>query len=220
MNYKAAVFDLDGTLLDTLGDLTDAVNATMDFYGYPRRTVAEVRSFVGNGVERLIALSLPDGFDTPDFEEITAYYRAYYAAHSEVKTGPYPGVIDLIDRLETAGIRTAVVSNKPNGATVKLCAKYFPGIGVVGGERESEGVRRKPWPDMVFRAVEEMGLTPSDCVYIGDSEVDVLTAKNAGMDCITVLWGFRDREDLEREGASCFAETADRVFEMIAGESF
>jgi len=216
MKYKAAVFDLDGTLLDTLGDLTDALNAAMDHYGYPRRTVGEVRSFVGNGVERLIALSLPDGADTPDFEEITAYYRAYYAAHSEIKTGPYPGVINLIDRLENAGIRTAVVSNKPHGSTVRLCAKYFPGISVVGGEREAEGVRRKPWPDMVLCAVESMGLTPEECVYIGDSEVDVLTAKNAGMDCITVLWGFRDREDLEREGASCFAQTADEVFDRIA----
>ena len=218
MNYKAAVFDLDGTLLDTLGDLCDALNATMDHYGYPRRTLAEVRASVGNGVERLIALSLPDGLDTPDFDKIAAYYRSYYAAHSEVKTAPYDGVLDLIDRLESAGVKTAVVSNKPNGAAMKLCAKYFPGISVVGGERESEGVRRKPWPDMVLAAVEEMGVTPDQCVYIGDSEVDVLTAKNASMDCITVLWGFRDRDELERDGASCFAGTADEVFRLIAGE--
>jgi len=216
MKYKAAIFDLDGTLLNTLDDLCDAVNATMEHYGYPRRTLAEVRAAVGNGVERLIALSLPDGLDTPDFDEIAAYYRSYYAAHSEVKTAPYDGVLDLIDRLESAGIRTAVVSNKPNGSTVKLCAKYFPRISVVGGEREADGVRRKPYPDMVYRAVEEMGLTPSDCVYIGDSEVDVLTAKNASMNCITVLWGFRDRDELEREGAVCFAVSADEVFRLIA----
>ncbi len=217
MKYKAAIFDLDGTLLNTLEDLCDAVNAAMDFYGYPRRTLAEVRAFVGNGVERLIALSLPDGLHTPNFDEIVVYYRRYYAAHSEVKTGPYAGVLELIDGLEKAGIRTAVVSNKPNGATVTLCAKYFPGIRVVGGEREADGVRRKPWPDMVLRAVDEMKLTPEDCVYIGDSEVDVLTAKNAGMDCITVLWGFRDREELEKEGAACFAENPDEVFRLIAG---
>ena len=217
MQYKAAIFDLDGTLLNTLEDLCDAVNATMDFYGYPRRTLAEVRAFVGNGVERLISLSLPDGLDTPDFDGIVAYYRNYYAAHSEVKTAPYPGVLELIDGLEKAGVTTAVVSNKPNGATVKLCAKYFPEISIAGGERESEGVRRKPWPDMVLHAVEAMGLTVADCVYIGDSEVDVQTAKNAGMDCITVLWGFRDREELEQEGADCFASTADEVFRLIAG---
>ena len=216
MKYKAAIFDLDGTLLNSLDDLCDAVNATMDHYGYPRPTLAEVRASVGNGVERLIALSLPDGLDTPDFDKIAAYYRSYYAAHSEVKTAPYDGVLDLIDRLESAGVKTAVVSNKPNGATVKLCAKYFPRISVVGGEREAEGVRRKPYPDMVCRAVEEMGLTSSDCVYIGDSEVDVLTAKNASMECITVLWGFRDRDELERKGAYRFALTTDEVFRLIA----
>ena len=218
MKYKAAIFDLDGTLLNTLDDLCDAVNATMEHYGYPCRTLAEVRAAVGNGVERLIALSLPDGRNTPDFDKIAAYYRAYYDAHSEVKTAPCEGVLDLIDGLEKEGIRPAVVSNKPNASTVKLCAKYFPRISTVGGEREAEGVRRKPYPDMVHRAVEEMGLTPADCVYIGASEVDVLTAKNAGMDCITVLWGFRSRDELEREGADCFADTADEVFRLIAGE--
>ncbi|MBQ8333278.1 MAG: HAD family hydrolase [Clostridia bacterium] len=216
MRYKAAIFDLDGTLLDTLDDLWDAVNAVMAHYGYPARTREEVRSFVGNGVERLIELCLPDGPDTPDFAGIVAYYRTYYNAHSEVKTRPYDGVTELIDRLGKAGIRTAVVSNKAHTATVNLCRKYFPGIGTVGGEREADGVRRKPYPDMVLRAVEEIGVNPSDCAYIGDSEVDVLTAKNAGMDCISVLWGFRDRDMLESEGADCFAETTDEVYRILA----
>lgn len=221
MNYKAAIFDLDGTLLDTLDDLTDAVNATMEKFGYPSRSRGEVRMFVGNGVERLIELSLPadrpEIRNTPEFDEIVNCYRNYYAAHSEIKTAPYAGVIELIDRLEESGVRTAVVSNKPNGATVKLCGKYFAGVGTVGGEREAEGIRRKPHPDMVLCAVKEMGLEPEDCVYIGDSEVDVLTAKNAGMDCITVTWGFRDRDLLEKEGAVLFADTADEVYRLICG---
>ncbi len=215
MNYKAAIFDLDGTLLDTLDDLWDAVNHTMDTYGFPRRTRDEVRAFVGNGVERLLELSIPDGCADPHFDEAVASYRAYYAAHSEHKTAPYPGVLDLIRRLISDGIAVSVVSNKPHGATVTLCAKYFPDVTVVCGERESEGIRRKPWPDTVFKAVDELGLTPADCVYIGDSEVDIRTAKNAGMDCISVLWGFRDEDELRREGGTTFVRTSEELYRAI-----
>ena len=214
---KAIFFDLDGTLTDSGEGIINCAAFALETLGLDVPDRVTMRCFVGPPLRDTF---MKFGVREDQTEEAIRIYRSRYLPIGKYENKPYPGVIDLIDRLETAGIRTAVVSNKPNGATVKLCAKYFPGIGVVGGERESEGVRRKPWPDMVFRAVEEMGLTPSDCVYIGDSEVDVLTAKNAGMDCITVLWGFRDREDLEREGASCFAETADRVFELIAGESF
>ncbi len=214
---KAAIFDLDGTLLDTLDDLCDAVNHTMDAYNFPRRTRDEVRAFVGNGVERLIELSLgiPDAAAHPKFAEIVADYRAYYAAHSEIKTAPYPGVCDLIRRLLDDGIAVSVVSNKPHGATVTLCAKYFPDVTVVCGERESEGIRRKPWPDTVFKAVDDLGLTPADCVYIGDSEVDIRTAKNAGMDCISVLWGFRGEDELRNAGGSVFVRTADELYREL-----
>lgn len=217
MNCKAAIFDLDGTLLDTLDDLWDAVNHTMDAHGFPRRTRDEVRAFVGNGVERLIELSLgiPDAQNHPDFAGIVADYRAYYAANSEHKTAPYPGVTDLIRRLIADGIAVSVVSNKPHGATVNLCAKYFPEVTVVCGEREAEGIRRKPWPDTVFKAVDDLGLTPADCVYIGDSEVDILTAKNAGMDCISVLWGFRDEDELREAGGTTFVRTAEELYQEL-----
>ena len=214
---KAAIFDLDGTLLDTLDDLWEAVNHTMDAHGFPRRTRDEVRAFVGNGVERLIELSLgiPDAQNHPDFAGIVADYRAYYAANSEHKTAPYPGVTDLIRRLLADGIAVSVVSNKPHGATVTLCAKYFPDVTMVCGEREAEGIRRKPWPDTVFKAVDDLGLTPADCVYIGDSEVDILTAKNAGMDCISVLWGFRDEDELREAGGTTFVRTAEELYQKL-----
>ncbi len=217
MNYKAAIFDLDGTLLDTLDDLADAVNHTMDVYGFPRRTRDEVRAFVGNGVERLIELSIthPDARSHPQFDAIVADYRAYYAANSEHKTAPYDGVIALIHRLIADGIAVSVVSNKPHGATVTLCAKYFPEIAVVCGEREAEGIRRKPYPDTVFKAVGELGLDVKDCVYIGDSEVDIRTSANAGMDCISVLWGFRDENELREAGGRVFVRTADELYDAI-----
>lgn len=217
MTYKSVLFDLDGTLLDTLDDLADAVNHTMDVYGFPRRTRDEVRAFVGNGVERLIELSLglPDAHSHPEFAGIVADYRTYYAANSEHKTAPYPGVIALIRRLLDDGIAVSVVSNKPHAATVTLCRKYFPEITVVFGEREADGIRRKPYPDTVFKAVEALGLEVSDCVYIGDSEVDIKTAANAGMDCISVLWGFRDEDELRREGGTVFVRTAEELYDAI-----
>ena len=215
MKYKAAIFDLDGTLLDTLDDLWDAVNHTMDMYGFPRRTRDEVRSFVGNGVERLIELSVPDGLSNPKFTEAVVSYRAYYAANSEHKTAPYAGVTGMIRTLLADGVAVSVVSNKPHGSTVTLCAKYFPDIAVVCGEREAEGIRRKPYPDTVFRAVEDLGLTVGDCVYIGDSEVDIRTAANAGMDCISVLWGFRDEDCLRAEGGTVFVRSTDELYDAI-----
>ena len=215
--YQAVIFDLDGTLLDTLDDLRDAVNATMEHFGYPGHTREEIRSFVGNGVERLIELSIPGGREDPRFAEAVTFYRAYYPAHAEIKTAPYPGVTELIRELNRDGIATAVVSNKPHISTTKLCARYFPEIGYACGEREAEGIRRKPAPDTVLFTAKELGIAVEDCVYIGDSEVDVETAKNAGMDCIAVLWGFRDREVLEAAGAELFASDAAELGKRIRG---
>lgn len=217
MSYKAAIFDLDGTLLDTLDDLYNAVNATMEHFGFPKRTRTEVRSFVGNGVERLIELSVPQGRENVSFAEAVAFYRTYYAEHSEQLTAPYDGVVELIDGLIADGIAVAVVSNKPHGSTVSLCAKYFPRLTVVCGEREAEGVRRKPYPDTVYKAVETLGLSVGECVYIGDSEVDIRTAENAGMDVISVLWGFRDEELLVSEGGTVFVRTAGELYDAIVG---
>ncbi len=213
--YKGAIFDLDGTLLDTLDDLWDAVNVTMTKFGYPERTREEVRAFVGNGVNRLIELSVPGGGEDPHLEDAITEYRAHYDAHSENKTKPYEGIAELLGKLREAGIACAVVSNKMHSATVTLCAKYFPEIPVVIGEQEAAGIRRKPHPDTVFKALAEMGMQKEDCVYIGDSEVDVATAKNAGMDCISVLWGFRDRPVLEAQGAGIFASTVEELAGLL-----
>ncbi len=215
MNYKAAIFDLDGTLLDTLDDLWDAVNYTMDTYHFPRRTRTDVRAFVGNGVDRLIELCSPDGRANPRFADAVATYREHYAKISENKTCAYPGVMDLIRRLREDGIAVAVVSNKMHAATVTLCAKYFPEIPLVCGEREADGIRRKPYPDTVLWVVGKLGLKTDECVYIGDSEVDIATAKNAGMDCISVLWGFRDEDMLRETGGTVFAATAEELYEAI-----
>lgn len=220
MKYKAAIFDLDGTLLDTLDDLHAMVNHTMDAFGFPRRTREEVRCFVGNGVDKLIELSVPDGLSNPQYPDAIKECRRYYAANSEGRfTKPYDGVLELIDKLNAVGIKVAVVSNKIHPATVKLCEKYFPSIEHAYGEREAEGIRRKPHPDMVYYAAEQLGEELSDCVYIGDSEVDVITSKNAGVDCISVLWGFRNRDMLEEYGATHFAENTDELYAMIVGNN-
>ncbi len=219
MKYKAAIFDLDGTLLDTLDDLHDAVNHTMNKYSYPERTLDEVCRFVGNGVDRLITLCVPGHESDPSLAAAIGDFRDYYAAHSEIKTKPYPGVIELIDRLMKSGVKAAIVSNKMHEAVVTLCRKYFPQVEVVCGEREREGVRRKPAPDTVIKAAENLGVNLSDVVYIGDSEVDLKTSENAGVDCISVLWGFRGRECLINHGAKIFAQTADQVYSIIAGEN-
>jgi len=216
--YKAVIFDLDGTLLDTLDDLCDSVNHTMDVFSYPRRTREEVRRFVGNGVDRLIELCIPGEANDPNRDEAIAEYRRYYKDHSEIKTKPYDGVVELIGKLISDGVKVAVVSNKIHLSTVELCKKYFPKIENVCGEREAEGIRRKPHPDTVIKSAEDMGLTVGECVYVGDSEVDIETAKNAGMDCISVLWGFRDREYLESMGGTVFACDADELYEAIKAD--
>ena len=207
------LFDLDGTLLDTLEDLADAVNHTMRQFGYPERTLEEVRCFVGNGARKLIERAVPDGADV---DAVLAAFRTYYDAHCQVKTKPYGGIMEALAELEKK-YPIAVVSNKPDSAVKSLCADYFPGLYARG---ESTDCPRKPAPDMVFKAMEAIGV--ERCIYVGDSEVDVLTAKNAGMPCLSVLWGFRDREEIEAEGGSDFcgdtAELTEKLEEMINGQ--
>lgn len=216
-HYDAVLFDMDGTLLDTLEDLRDSVNAVLAGVGYPLRTLDEIRAAVGYGVERLIEASVPGGREDERFDDVVRAYRAYYPAHCEIKTRPYPGVTGLTEKLKKAGIRTAVVSNKPHATTCSLSEKLFPAIDVACGEQESNGIRRKPAADMIDWTVARLGVPKEKCVYIGDSEVDVLTAKNAGMDVISVLWGFRDRAVLEKAGATRFAETADELGALLMG---
>ena len=204
------LFDLDGTLLDTMADLTDAVNYALGVHGYPSRTMDEVRSFVGNGAARLLALAVPEG---EDYQPVLATYQAYYRTHCQIKTGPYPGVVEALAQL-SKHYPVAIVSNKPDAAVKVLCADYFPGIYAIG---ESTDCPRKPAPDMVYKAMKELGV--EKCIYVGDSEVDVLTAQNANVPCLSVLWGFRDKTDMEAVGGNHFcektAELVEKLEEMI-----
>ncbi len=200
------LWDLDGTLLNTLDDLYDSVNHTLAAFGYPLRTKEEVRRFVGNGAKRLIALSVPDGAAVAPVLE---YFQNYYKDHAQIKTRPYPGVLEALAELQE-NYPIAIVSNKPDGAVKMLCDQYFPGVYAQG---ELENVSRKPAPDSVYKAMEAIGV--ESCIYVGDSEVDVLTAKNAGVPCLCVLWGFRDRECLQENGGVHFCENPDQLVACI-----
>ena len=203
------LFDLDGTLLDTLEDLLDATNYALNTFGYPQRTLPELRRFVGNGALNQIRLACPEGTAPETVEAVLNTYKPYYTEHCQSKTRPYAGILAQLDRLREK-YPVAIVSNKPDGAVKSLCARYFPGIYALG---ETPDCPRKPAPDMVYKAMEAIGA--DRCIYVGDSEVDVLTAKNAGVPCLSVLWGFRDREDMEAAGADCFCGDADRLAETI-----
>ena len=205
MGYATYLFDMDGTLLDTLADLTAAVNHTLARYGYPRRTIEQVRKGLGNGAAKLVAAMLPQGEETPGFADIMRDYRAWYQAHACVETCPYPGVPEMLKRLRQRGCKVAIVSNKPHGAACELAERFFPGVPTFGERPETP---RKPAPDMVFHALTALGAGKEGAVYVGDSEVDVQTARNAGLPVIGVAWGFRGREALAAAGAETIVDTA------------
>lgn len=200
------LFDLDGTLLDTLDDLLDAVNYALVQFGYPRRSREEVRCFVGNGAARLLRLATPDG---EDWKPVLAAFQAYYQNHCQIKTKPYNGILAALKALAQR-YPVAIVSNKPDGAVKELCAQYFPGIYARG---ESADCPRKPAPDMVYRAMESIGA--DKCIYVGDSEVDVLTSRNAGVPCLSVLWGFRDEEEIRTAGGSHFCAEPEQLVSAL-----
>ena len=210
------LFDLDGTLLDTLDDLLDATNYALEAHGYPQRTKAELRRFVGNGAANQIRLSLPEGSNEDCVQAVLNTYKPYYTANCQRKTAPYPGIAEALAALK-GKYPMAIVSNKPDAAVKALCADFFPGIYALG---ERADCPRKPAPDMVFKAMAAIGA--DSCIYVGDSEVDVITASNAGMPCLSVLWGFRDREDMEAVGAVHFCEDtaafAEKIEELIHGQ--
>lgn len=214
MRYKAALFDMDGTVLETLEDMNDALNYTLAHFGFKTNSLAETRAYVGNGAERLIRLSLPEGTDEETLMRVLHFYKDYYDSHCRIKTAEYAGISELLRELRGEGMRLALVSNKPDSTVQELTEYFFKGLfeSAVG---ESERVRRKPAPDCVLAAIELMGLKKSDCVYIGDSEVDIMTAKNAGTDCISVTWGFRDRELLIASGASQLADSVEELKALL-----
>jgi phosphoglycolate phosphatase len=202
--YNTFIFDLDGTLLNTLDDLAASVNYALRTHGMPERTLDEVRSFVGNGVRLLMERAIPEGSANPRFEETFATFRAYYMEHSLDTTRPYDGIPEMIHALKQRGCRLAVVSNKFYAATQELIRHFFPEITVAIGEHEAEGIRKKPAPDTVFEALRQLGVGKEKAVYVGDSDVDLQTARNSGLPCISVLWGFRDHDFLLANGATIF----------------
>ena len=214
MSYKAVLFDMDGTLLDTLEDLCDSTNHALAQMGYPLRGIEEIRRFIGNGAEKQIRRAVPEGTSEEKIMETLAAFRAYYQDHCQIKTKVYDGLLDVLSELKEKGVKMAVVSNKPDAAVKKLSREYF-------GDRldyaigPSDGVRCKPYPDMAEEALKALGVEKKDAVFVGDSEVDVQTGLNAGLDVIAVGWGFRSREVVIEAGASKIADNASELEKLI-----
>ena len=202
MKYDTYIFDLDGTLLDTLQDLATSVNYALRQHAMPEHSIDDIRRFVGNGVRKLMERAVPDGAQNPLFESAFATFRQYYMQHSLDTTRPYDGIPEMLDELKRQGCLIAVVSNKMMAATQELIAHFFPQIEVAIGEHEAEGIRKKPAPDTVREALRQLGVTTKNAVYVGDSDVDIETAYNSGLPCISVLWGFRDQDFLLSHGAT------------------
>ena len=211
--YKLVIFDLDGTTLDTLEDLADALNHTLGVFSYPLRSFEEIRTMVGRGLRNLLKSATGLG-DCDELDVMLSELMSFYSAHSAVKTKPYPGIPDVIRGLRSLGIRTAVLSNKRHEVTVSLCERFFPGL-LDFCRGEIPGTPIKPDPGAVLSLMEELGVTAEETVYVGDSEVDVSTYMNAGIDGVAVTWGFRSRKDLEKAGAERFADTMSELFSAL-----
>ena len=212
MKYKAVLFDMDGTVLDTIGDLTDSMNHSLEHFGYPPITEEQAKAGLGNAARHYCACSVPGDISPERFEEFFEYYRAWYNAHSLIKTAPYEGILQLAADLEKAGCRCAIISNKPDPTVKILSDRFFRGMPAIG---ESEKVKRKPDPSSVLEMLRELGVDKADAVYIGDTEVDIATAVNAGMDCIAVSWGFRTRQQLVDAGAAVIADTVQQLEALL-----
>ena len=217
MRYKAVLYDMDGTVLDTLGDLANAVNHVLGEFGMPLRGREEIASYLGNGAGWLIAHAVPEGTDEEKTAEILRVYQPWYDAHCAILTAPYPGILPMMEALREEGVRQAVISNKQDSAVRLLAAEHFPGLldYAVG---ESPTVRRKPNPDTVLAALRAMEVEAKDAVYVGDTEVDLETAKNAGLDCAAVGWGFRTDEALKAAGAGRIFRSADELCAWLLEE--
>ena len=216
MGYKAIIWDLDGTLLDTLQDLSDAVNHSLETYSLPVRGKEEIRAIVGNGIRHLVENAVPADTDPATTDAVFGEFCTYYAAHSADTTAPYEGIPAMLEKLSRAGVKMAIVSNKADFAVQDLVMRYFgEEITLAVGARED--IPKKPAPDMVEYALARLGVTKAEAAYVGDSEVDVLTARNTGMDCLAVDWGFRSRETLREAGAERIFSTPQELMEAILG---
>ncbi|MGI6746405.1 MAG: Phosphoglycolate phosphatase [Firmicutes bacterium ADurb.Bin300] len=218
MKYKAVIFDMDGTLLDTLDDLADSTNFALGSMGFPQRTKAEIKAFVGNGVERLISLSVPRSISKEDKQKCIEIFKAHYAENSRNKTKPYEGILELLKLLKKKKIKTGVVSNKYQPALIKLCTEFFEEL-IDFAVGEKAGVPKKPSPECVYECMEKLGCEKQQTLFIGDSDIDVLTAKNAGLCCVGVLWGFRDENLLKTAGAEYIVKSPLEIVDIIINSS-
>ena len=217
VRYKLIIFDLDGTILNTLDDLTDSLNYALDKSGYPLHPLEEVRSFVGNGIRKLIERGVPAGTNTESIDNVHRDFTEHYKIHCADKTKPYNGILELLNTLRECGCKTAVVSNKADYAVQELCIKYFTNLfNVSVGERY--GILKKPSPDSVNEVIRQLKTNKEDVVYIGDSDVDIATAQNAGIDSIIVDWGFRERDYLKKMGAKVIVSNTDEIKKIILNE--
>ena len=217
MKYQAVLFDMDGTVLDTLDDLCDSINHSLAEFSLPQVSREHVRQCLGNGAAFLVSHSIPAG-SSPELEaDVLAFYKPWYDAHCLIKTAPYEGILPMMRSLKEHGLRLAIISNKPDRAVQELSDAFFPGL-LELSVGESPSVRRKPAPDTVLTASSQIGLSVDKCVYVGDSEVDLQTARNAGMDCISVTWGFRDEAQLIEAGASVLVRTPEELESLLLRE--
>jgi phosphoglycolate phosphatase len=217
MKYSAAIFDMDGTILNTLDDLADAANYALSANGMPVRTTDEVRCFVGNGVRKLIERAVPAGTDVSGIDKVYADFSSYYAGHCADRTQPYEGIKEMLAVIRSAGMKTAVVSNKDDYAVQTLARVYFPALfDAVAGVHE--GIKKKPAPDTVFEVMKRLDVTKEQCMYIGDSEVDIQTSQNVGIPCISVSWGFKGRDFLEEHGAYMIVDMVSELTDLLLSE--
>ncbi len=214
MKYRLAIFDMDGTVLNTLDDLACSLNYALEKCGLPLRSTEEVKGYLGNGARITAEKGVPDGTDAETIDEVYKYFTEHYKTHNKIKTAPYPGIPELIKKLKDHQVLTAVVSNKSDYAVQELCKDFFPGLfDVAVGSRE--GMRKKPAPDSVNNIISELNIPKNEVIYIGDSDVDFKTAANAQIGCISVTWGFRSPDFLKSIGANNIVSTTDEVYEAI-----
>lgn len=214
MKYKAVIFDMDGTILNTLEDLKNATNYSLRQFGMPERSLEEVRMFVGNGIRKLVERAVPAGTSEEKIALVLDVFLKYYEIHSADNTSPYPGILELVEKLKKSGIKTAVSTNKADVPAQELGREYFNGIFdlIVG---QQDGLKVKPAPDSVNKILSILDIQKKDAIYIGDSDVDVQTAKNSGLDFIGVSWGFRGREFLEKNGAKNIVDNANEILDLV-----
>ncbi len=214
MKYNTIIWDMDGTLLNTLDDLTDCANTALRKFGYPERSISETRLFVGKGLRHMFSCCVPEDISESDFDTAFEFFKEFYVSHNSIKTAPYDGAADILKKLKSDGFRMAIVSNKADAALNILARKFFgDSIDYVIGEQPS--LEKKPAPDMVMKALSELGAEKNDAVYIGDSDVDLATANNSELPCISVLWGFRTKEELSAKGADTFCSSFDELYDYL-----